>query len=109
MVENVTTPGARSLTLTIRGDAANGADWWGESSGTVPHQDEGFPFWSVNAAGDRLVAAGVRSDGQGPASRTACQNAAGQTFGCTKRGGDRGEPVRHGDQAMAATSPTATA
>ena len=66
MVENVTTPGARSLTLTIRGDAANGADWWGESSGTVPHQDEGFPFWSVNAEGDRLVAAGVRSDGRVP-------------------------------------------
>jgi len=39
----------------------------------------------------------------------ACKNAAGQTFGGTARGGDRGEPVRHSDQAMAATSPTATA
>ena len=44
-----------------------------------------------------------------PDSGTICENAAGQTFGCTARGGDRGEPVRHGDQAMAATSPTATA
>jgi hypothetical protein len=44
-----------------------------------------------------------------PVGRTACENAAGQTFGCTARGGDRGEPVRHGDQAMVATSWTATA